>query len=213
MAAGTIRYFEDVTGNLTATVFRDAMNRTSPSNIRISPLVPGLAENQAILEIRRENATLVLLDFSASINSLGLVTFSNSSSATPRKMEQYLWPMRNKRGRMKRFLPTRSTPAHRTFTALDGNDYTWVVRHDVSPTSSPPQAPTFVCSSKDCPIVATYHPLPQPPPTTDGGLSDAPAAVLEIAADSTPLLPELIASLTIMRYIERYPEAQYGVRL
>ena len=98
MAAGTIRYFEDVTGNLTATVFRDAMNRTSPSNIRISPLVPGLAENQAVLEIRRENATLVLLDFSASINSLGLVTFSNSSSATPRKMEQYLWPMRNKRG-------------------------------------------------------------------------------------------------------------------
>lgn len=98
MAAGTIRYFEDVTGNLTATVFRDAMNRTSPSNIRISPLVPGLAENQAILEIRRENATLVLLDFSASLNSLGLVTFSSSSSATPRKMEQYLWPMRNKRG-------------------------------------------------------------------------------------------------------------------
>lgn len=47
---------------------------------------------------------------------------------------------------MKRFLPTRSTPAHRTFTALDGNDYTWVVRHDVSPASSPPQAPVRILS-------------------------------------------------------------------
>ena len=101
--------------------------------------------------------------------------------------------------------------------------------------------------------------LPQPPPNVDGGGNDAPAAVLEIAADSTPLLPgeplqprtfsffihhshssstsftlfclphvsllpaatewgyvtylELIATLTIMRYIERYPDAQYGVRL
>lgn len=36
---------------------------------------------------------------------------------------------------------------------------------------------------------AQYDQLPQPQPTTDGGPSDAPAAVLEIAADSTPLLP------------------------
>lgn len=98
MAAGAIRYFEDVTGNLTATVFRDAMDRTSPSNIRVSPLVPGLQENQAILEIKRESATIAILDFSASINSLGLITFSNSPGGTPRKIEQYLWPIRNKRG-------------------------------------------------------------------------------------------------------------------
>lgn len=101
MAAGAIRYFEDVTGNLTATVFRDAVDHAGPANLRVSPLVPGLPENKAILEIRRENGTLVVIDFSASTNSLGLITFSSLTTTTntnPRKIEQYLWTTRNKRG-------------------------------------------------------------------------------------------------------------------
>ena len=53
---------------------------------------------------------------------------------------------------MKRFLTNRSALSPRTFTAIDGLDYTWVVRHDVSPASSPPQAPVRI----------NYHLPPSP---------------------------------------------------
>jgi hypothetical protein len=98
MAAGAIRYFEDVTGNLTATVFRDAVDHSSPANIQVAPLVPFLPENRAVLEIRRGPTTLIVLDFSASINSLGTISFTSIPNDTPRRLEQYLWPQRNKRG-------------------------------------------------------------------------------------------------------------------
>ncbi|KAF8317677.1 DUF300-domain-containing protein [Clavulina sp. PMI_390] len=94
MAAGVVRYFEDVTGNLTATVFRDALDHTSTANLKVSPLVPGLPEHKAVLEIRQD-AKVACVDFSASVNSLGTISLPD---ANPRKIEQYLWPVRNKRG-------------------------------------------------------------------------------------------------------------------
>lgn len=105
MAAGAIRYFEDVTGNLTATVFRDAIEHGSTSNIHVSPLLPGLPEDRAIIEIRRNLSTIFVLDFSASINSLGNITHTTVPGDTPKRLEQYLWPLKNKRGYVKLMPP------------------------------------------------------------------------------------------------------------
>lgn len=96
---------EDVTGNLTASVFRDAIDHSSASNIHVSPLLPGLPEDRAIIEIRRNLATIFVLDFSASINSLGTITFTTVPGDTPKRLEQYLWPLKNKRGYVKLMPP------------------------------------------------------------------------------------------------------------
>lgn len=78
MAAGAIRYFEDVTGNLTATIFKDAVDPTSLANVRVSPLLPGLPENRAVLEVKRANVCLFVLDFAANQNSLGMITITGA---------------------------------------------------------------------------------------------------------------------------------------
>lgn len=95
MAAGAIRYFEDVTGNLTTTIYRDAHSSSSDANVRVSPIIPGLPEDSAVIEIKADHGVINVLDFAASTNSLGTVSLSGAPS---KSMESYLYPKKNKRG-------------------------------------------------------------------------------------------------------------------
>jgi hypothetical protein len=65
---------------------KDTIEPLEPTTKDPVDFVRRISRYQAVLEIRCENATLAVLDFSASINSLGPNTFSNSPGSTPRRI-------------------------------------------------------------------------------------------------------------------------------
>ena len=65
---------------------KDTIEPLEPTTKDPVDFVHRISKYQAILKIRHENVTLAVLNFSVSINSLGLTTFSNSPGSMPREI-------------------------------------------------------------------------------------------------------------------------------
>jgi len=211
--AARIRYIEDLTGLLTKTTLRDA--ETRETLLTVAPLL-NLPEQKSIIQIKKAFSTLMVIDFSASTTGWGTVTFTFVGSVFSR-IEDYL-PMRPRSS-------SEPLTQSRTFIARTGEEYIWstfrrdaqVVRvfdlqcvtlaHMMLVINS---AKTFECISvRDGSFVARYYPLLR----SNFNGDDRPAAMMEVEEDHLKSLPELVATLIIVRYIARYPSPYKGGRL